>query len=228
MGHLQSDAGHVVLGWQGRFWISDPGYQQYRPGEEREYTLGPQAHNAPVINGILQKAHAARVDRIETDAEGRQHARVNLAACYPGLPRGAIVARDLWLIRAGTSAVVVRDRFGALPGGAEVLTHWLGGHHLAWAFVEGWARLSDGQRAVWIGTPTRPVAPADLTRHPGSRGPLTLAHRQTLTGDGGVRWWVLWCDDQGGWTPPALNDDGARLHVRPPGAPATAAWSFGG
>jgi hypothetical protein len=25
--HLHPDAGHVIIGWNGRFWITDPGYQ---------------------------------------------------------------------------------------------------------------------------------------------------------------------------------------------------------
>jgi hypothetical protein len=225
MGHLQADAGHVVLGWQGRFWLTDPGYQQYRTGEEREYTLGPQAHNAPVINGTIQKPRAARVEVAETDAAGRQHTRLELAACYPGLPAGASVRRDLWLAHQGTTALVIRDRFTALPADAEILHHWLGGHHLAWAFVDGWARLSDGRRAVWIGTATAPIAPAELTRHPGSRGPIALAHRTKLAGPNGVRWWVFWCDDTGGWIPPKLEADDSALQFTALGQTGPA-WRF--
>lgn len=225
MGHLQADAGQVVLGWQGRFWITDPGYQQYRPGEEREYTLGPPAHNAPVINGTVQKPRAARVVTVETDARGRQHTEVDLAACYPGLPAGATVTRDVWLARSGAAAVIVRDRLGGLPPDAEIATHWLGGHRLAWAFVNGWARLSDGRRAVWIGTSRGSLAPADLTRHPGTRGPLTLVHRQRLAGQAGAGWWILWCDETGGWVPPAFLANGGRLQVKGPGA--TEPWVFG-
>lgn len=50
-GHLHHDAGHLVLGWAGRFWITDPGYQQYRADAEREFTLGIAAHNAPIVDG---------------------------------------------------------------------------------------------------------------------------------------------------------------------------------
>jgi hypothetical protein len=225
MGHLQADAGHVVLGWHGRFWLTDPGYQQYRTGEEREYTLGLQAHNAPVINGTIQKPKAARVEFVATDAAGRQHTRLELAACYRGLPAGASVQRDLWLARHGTTALVIRDRFAALPPDAEILHHWLGGHHLAWAFVDGWARLSDGRRAVWIGTAVARIAPADLTRHPGSRGPIALAHRTQLAGPNGVRWWVFWCDDAGGWTPPRIEADETALRFTTAGQ-TEPAWIF--
>ena len=55
---------------------------------------------------------------------------------------------------------MVRDQFADLAANAEIVHHWLGGHHLAWAFVDGWGRLSDGQRAVWIGTPSARIEPA--------------------------------------------------------------------
>ncbi len=226
MSHLQADGGQVVLGWQGRFWITDPGYQQYRAGEEREYTLGLEAHNAPVINGTVQKPHATRVELVETDTAGRQHTRLDLAACYPGLPKDAQVIREVWLVRDGATAMVVRDRFAGLAANAEIAHHWLGGHHLAWAFVDGWARLSDGRRAVWIGTPAGPIAAAVLTRHPGSRGPIALAHQTRLAGTGGVSWWVFWCDEAGGWTPPQLTGDDAGLQIAVAGQ-SGAAWRFG-
>jgi len=115
------------------------------------------------------------------------------------------VRRELWLAHAGETALVVRDEFAALPAQAEIVHHWLGGHHLAWAFVDGWARLSENRRAVWFGTPAAKIAPASLTRHPGSRGPIAVAHQSKLDGTDGTRWWVFWCDDAGGWTPPQIS-----------------------
>lgn len=45
-GHIQHDAGTVVIGTKGSWLISDPGYQQYMESSEREYTLGVNAHNS--------------------------------------------------------------------------------------------------------------------------------------------------------------------------------------
>lgn len=70
MSHLHHDCGHIVLGWQRRFWITDPGYQQYRPGEERDYTVGEKAHNCPVIDGLVQKLPAGRLLGVDTDKYG--------------------------------------------------------------------------------------------------------------------------------------------------------------
>ncbi len=220
--------GSGILGWQGRFWITDPGYQQYRPGDERDYTLGVQAHNAPVIGGTAQTVRAARVLLLETNAHGWQHARMDLdlSACYRGLPAGASVQRELWMINDGGQAVVARDTFDSLGKDVTVTNSWQGGNHLAWAFQQGWTRLSDGQHALWVGTIPGALEAAGLTRHPGTRGPLTLTQNATLPEGQGARWWVFWCDPKAGWTPPSVEVREGILALKPPGA-SQAAWSVG-
>lgn len=218
MGHLHADGGQIILGWQGRFWITDPGYQQYRPGEEREYTLGAQAHNAPVIGGKAQTVRAARLQLLETNARGWQHARVDLSGCYRGLPAEAAVRREVWLINEGGLAVVARDTLSGLGKDATVSTSWLGGAHLAWAFRDGWARLSDGRHAFWAATFPGPIEAPQLTRHPGSRGPLTLTHTATLPDGQAARWWVFWCEPKAGWKPPSLELRDGALQFKLPGA----------
>jgi hypothetical protein len=187
-GHLHDDAGHLVLGWAGRFWITDPGYQQYRAGDEREFTLGVDAHNAPVVNG---KAQSKR--RCEARIDGEDHAVLDLSCCYePGIG----IRRDVWL---RGDAVVVRDEIRGVCDSAEIHTHWLGGTGLAWAFRDGHARLSDGVRALWISTFGGGLDAQSLGRHPGSRGPLTL---RASTRGPHVRWWFFTIDRVGGWSPP--------------------------
>jgi hypothetical protein len=224
MGHLHADSGQLILGWQGRCWITDPGYQQYRPGDEREFTLGDDAHNAPVIGGLKQSNRAAKLERLETDLQDRLHVRVDLSECYRGLPTDARVKRDVWLINRGARAVVVRDSFKSLKQGAEIKTSWHGGTHFAWAFRNGWTRLSDGQRALWVGTLPGGLFPSALHRHPGSRGPLTLTHTATLSDGEGVRWWVFFCDPTAGWDSPSLELEGAGLKLKT-AAKAAASWS---
>ncbi len=217
MGHLQADAGQVVLAWQGRCWITDPGYQQYRPGVEREYTLGPEAHNYPVINGTIQTVKSPKLEALETLPNGVQHARVDLAGTYKGLPKEAAISRDVWLLSRGPQGVVVRDSLQGLPANAQVNYSWTGAHHLAWAFRDGWTRLSDGQRVLWVGTFPGQLEPAALKRHEGTRGPLTLAHTSTLADGQGVRWWVFVCDPKAGWQPPSVGFKDATLEVNAPG-----------
>jgi hypothetical protein len=201
--HLHHDGGHLIFGWQGRFWITDPGYQQYRPGEERDYTIGLAAHNAPVINNTAQNTNAGRLVRLDATAT-LPHAQIDLSRCYPDLATTAVVQRECWTTSSGTPLVVLRDRFENLGNGAKLAYHWLGGAQLAWAFVSGWARLSDGEHALWLGAADSSLAPAGLGRHLGSRGPLTLTHNLTLPDGSGERWWVLWGDAAGGWIPPTV------------------------
>ncbi len=219
MGHLHLDGGHLIVGWQGRFWVTDPGYQQFRPGEEREYTIGIQAHNSPVIEGAGQKRRAALVSFAGGDGTGSQQARIELAACYADLDAGAWVTREVWLLTAPLRALVVRDSFAALPAGAVIDTYWQIDASLAFAFAGGWARLSDGERAIWLGASPCVVAPENLERHSGSRGALTLKCTSRLPAGQGVLWRIFWFDDAGGWEPPALtgNEDTIVVDLPKPG-----------
>jgi len=223
MGHLHADGGQFILGWQGRFWITDPGYQQYRPGEERDYSLGTASHNPPVINGQPQSARAAQIVSAtgKGDSGANAHVALDLSACYPGLglPEGAALCREMWAFASAAPLVVLRDRFEGLPPGTEIATHWLGGTHLAWSFREGSARLSHGAHALWVGTPGDGFTPGGLIRHPGSRGPLTLRHTFTLPDGRGSRWWVFCASAAGHWEPPRMSVDGGRLTLEPPGKP---------
>jgi hypothetical protein len=225
MGHLHADGGQVIVAWHGRCWLTDPGYQQYRPGDERDYTLGPLAHNMPVVGGIAPSERLARLERLETDDQGRQHARVDMTREYKGLPPGASIQRDVWLLSNAPSAVVVKDTLAGLAKDVTLTNSWQGGHHFAWAFRGGWVRLSDGARALWLGTVDSALRPAELKRHPGSRGPLTLTHGSTLIEGKGTRWWVFVCDPASGWEPPAASLVNGALNLKVPGS-SSSGWSF--
>lgn len=174
MGHLHPDAGHVIIGWQGRFWITDPGYQQYRRGEERVYTLGPQSHNLPVVGGQVPSGLGGKLLEL-TATEDELRTAVDITPAYPGFtPEQRIVRHVVLKAKGPAFAVTVVDQFDGFPPETEVTYHWLGGAHLAWAFRNGWARLSDGQRCLWMKCEEAPLAARQLDRHPGSRGPLML------------------------------------------------------
>ncbi len=202
--HLHPDAGHVVVGWHGRFWITDPGYQQYRPGEERDYTIGAAAHNAPVIDGRAQTEFAGTLERFEADKTSLR-VLLDLSRCYRDLPAGATVRRRVDVVAGSAPCLTVTDEYTGFRPGTPIAYHWLGGNHLAWAVVDGWFRLSDGVDAVWLGLAGQRLAPSALVRHPGSRGALTLAHATTLADGGGRFRWALRADSAGEWTPPAAT-----------------------
>ncbi|MBX3749106.1 MAG: heparinase II/III family protein [Opitutaceae bacterium] len=200
--HLHPDAGHVIVGWHGRFWITDPGYQQYRPGEERDYTIGSAAHNAPVIGGRAQSDFAAELVRWEHTDAGLQ-AVIELSRCYRDLPAGASVRRTVQIAAGEDPHVTVADEFTGFQAGEIISYHWLGGAQLAWSGVDGWARLSDGTHALWLGLEGETLSASRLVRHPGSRGALTLTHATTLPTGRGVRRWVIRAGAAGRWQPPA-------------------------
>lgn len=200
MDHLHHDGGHVVIGWRGRSWITDPGYQQYRTGLEREYTLGPMAHNCPVIDGQQQTNRAAEVVSLDDE-----HVELDLTGCYPNLGSDASVRRDVQLVgdgRRGRHRLVVRDRFSGLHVGATVAYHWLGGTDMAWSFVAGWARLSCSAGALWVGRSNGVLKPDHLVRHPGTRGPLTLQITEHLATGAGECQTVVVTDPDATWRPP--------------------------
>ncbi len=202
--HLHPDAGHIIIGWHGRFWITDPGYQQYRPGEERDYTIGAAAHNAPVIGGRAQTDFAATLVECASGNSGLR-AVVDLSRCYRALPAGATVRRLIQAEAGADPRVTVTDEFAGLGESETIAYHWLGGAQLAWAFCEGRARLSDGAHALWLGLDGESLAPARLVRHPGTRGALTLEHTTVIPSGTGQRRWVFRATPAGTWQPPALS-----------------------
>lgn len=67
------------IGLQGRAWIPDPGYQQYKPIAERDCSRGTRAHSAPFINDVAQKFHAARPAPLSDAHDGTQSLVVDMA-----------------------------------------------------------------------------------------------------------------------------------------------------
>ncbi|GAB3759190.1 heparinase II/III domain-containing protein [Microlunatus parietis] len=190
VGHLHHDAGQVILGWRGRTWISDPGYQQYRAGAEQDFTLDHGAHNAPVIDGAGQTRRGAVLAALSAT-----EAVVDLGGCYP--ESGGPLRRT---VRLDEDTVLIRDD---LAGATEVITHWLAAGDLHWQFVDGWARLSvdDQEEALWFGCSSTNLSARWLGRHPGSRGQLTLTVPTTTERTD----WVLVLDPSAGWQPPSKS-----------------------
>lgn len=203
MGHLHHDTGQVVVAWRGRTWVTDPGYQQYVSGQERDYTLGAAAHNVPVLH--LPGAPEVLQTRKQGRVLGLDPVTLDLTGCYAGLDPAASIRRTVRVTRDGTEHVriVVDDTSTGLPDGSSVTTHWLAGAGLAWAVVDGWVRWSDGSACVWLGTGTsggREHLSADrVVRHPGSRGPIGTGHH----GGVGQRQWQVVLDPRHGWDPPS-------------------------
>jgi len=199
MSHLQCDAGHVVIGTRGKWLIGDPGYQQYMKKQERVFTLGETAHNAPMIDGCPQTRKLVERRYRVSEESGFVRAEIDLTDAYEveGL---SSVARTVWL--SGRDCVVVADRVG---GAVEELAYsWHGDPDAAWWVADGVARVYLPEATLWISCPGTDLREADVDRLPGSRGHLTL-RATVLAGDGKV----FWCFTTGDERPDVEREDGA-------------------
>ncbi|MCK0753256.1 heparinase II/III domain-containing protein [Chromohalobacter japonicus] len=177
MNHIQADSGTLLIGHAGHWWITDPGYQQYLKTAERDFTLGPEAHNTPVINGNGQVHKAGRLlysgeCQLSSETEGT-YAVVDLTACYPVEAQAETVTRTLW--RLGRDQVVVCDTVVAAPD-VSVAYHWHGDADAYWGEQAGMVTLylPSNHRPLWIQSGQQPLGLAQQHRLRGSRGQCTL------------------------------------------------------
>ncbi len=186
MPHLPPDAGTLEIGTAGRWIIADPGYQQYIPNSEREFTLGVAAHNAPVLNGqapgsvLSQRNFSALVE------DGLYRLDLELTTAYPDWDGVAEIQRTLWL--AESRRIVVAD---TLPDdGVETVQYYWNAHpDCAWWGDSAGICLYLPEATLWIQSPQTPLREQDIVRTRGSRGHLTLASNRTP--DLPVVWWVF-------------------------------------
>lgn len=180
-GHLPPDNGTIVIGTAGEWILADPGYQQYMGGEERVFTLGPKAHNAPLIGGLAPNAKKAHIVELKP---GR--ATLDLSECYPAKAAVEAVRRNVWLAAKGL--VVVADEL-RLREPASVQYHWHGHAKASWWADGGAVLVSLENHELWIATPHKSLDLDAVSLLPGSRGPLT-AEAEFPTPPG-VVWWVF-------------------------------------
>ena len=186
MGHLHNDNGSLVIGTRGRWFITDPGYQQYLPGVEREYTVGPGAHNAPVINGCAQAAKSPGLLELGMTGEKAWKAAIDITRCYPPEARVNQAVRTLWLVDHGT--VVVADEVTG-DGAMTLAYHWHGHRDAAWWTSDGWMLIHLPEGDLWFTSPGAPLTEAQLHLLPGSRGALTVVAEGHPVN--GLVWWVF-------------------------------------
>jgi Heparinase II/III-like protein len=205
-GHIHLDYGSITVGAFGKWLIADPGYQQYMPGEEREFTLGLSAHNAPVLNGQAQHLKSGKVITQEKVGDDTYKLKVDITGCYPPAVGAGLVSRSIWL--CGRNLAVVADQIEG-PGIESVAYHWHGDPETAWRIENGWALLYTGPSAMlWLGSPSLSISETGLDRLPGSRGQLTLSTQGKAAS---VIWWVFSLSE----SRPALeaDPDGRSLTV---------------
>ncbi|WP_019626601.1 heparinase II/III family protein [Thioalkalivibrio sp. ALJT] len=210
MNHIQADSGTLLIGHAGHWWITDPGYQQYLKTAERDFTLGPEAHNTPVINGHGQAHKAGRLlysgeCQTSSEAEGA-YAVVDLTACYSMEAQVDTVTRTLW--RLGRDHVVVCDTVVAAPD-VSVAYHWHGDADAYWGEQSGAVSLylPSSHRTLWLQSGQQPLSLAQQHRLRGSRGQCTLQVTQPASVT--HHWWSFSLAD----TPPALRASEAEAQI---------------
>jgi hypothetical protein len=186
MGHIQADSGTLVIGTRGDWLVADPGYQQYVRGEEREFTVGPAAHNAPLVNGHRPSQKRPRRIALESVSLSVHRVAIDLTACYPAGASLKRLVRHVWL--SGKNLVVVADQVEAAES-PQATYHWHAARGAAWWFEAGWAMIALGDAQLWLTCSQGDLSGADLQRLPGSHGQLSLVSRIERAGP--VVWWVF-------------------------------------
>lgn len=169
MGHMQPDAGSIVVGAGGEWLLSDPGYRQYMPTAEKDFTLGSGSHNQPVINGVASSL--APKDRgyetIQMDTV--TGIRLNLGPTYADW-KGSLY-REILLDERGQ--LLINDHFW----GEEINRidyHWHGHPDGFWHVANGWAAILVGRISLFFTCCGHGLQPKELQRLRGSRGQLSI------------------------------------------------------
>ena len=205
MGHIQADNGSLTVGTRGFWLITDPGYQQYMKDQEREFTLGPAAHNSPVVNGMAQTRKRPAQVSVQGDASGVCQAVLEFGSCYPAECGVTSALRTVWL--AGDALAVVADRL-EVEAPKCLHYHWHGHPLAAWWAQSNLIRLQTADAQLWIASPQFSLTGANIHRLPGSRGSLTLvAETQDVAP---AIWWIFALGKQ----PPAVALDPDGLAAR--------------
>jgi hypothetical protein len=183
MGHLHNDNGTVVLAAGGKWLIDDPGYQQYLPTSEREFTVGAAAHNAPLPNGRAQSVRMGTVLDPPRRDDDLWHMAVDLKDCYaPPLEK---CRRDVWLV--GRRLVVVADRVAAREL-SRIDYRWHGHPDASWWAEDGTAVLYLDGTSLWIRCLQLPLSERQIDRPRGSRGHVALSAEVPVQGEAVVCW----------------------------------------
>jgi hypothetical protein len=182
--HVHFSNGSITIGTRQRWFVTSPGYQQFMPTSEREFTIGKSAHNTPVINGHPQISKA--VQRLALDSLGRDRyrAKLDLTGCYSAKLRLDMVTRTVWLHRR--ELVVVADQVAARSI-KSLLYHWHGGMEGAWWIEDDWAKIHLADATLWIHSPQAKTF--EVQRLRGSRGQLTLIAETNSKAQ--AVWWIF-------------------------------------
>lgn len=174
MGHVPANYGSLCIGSAGKWLIQTPGYQQYIPNSEREFTIGKASRNTPIRgnDGVSLKAGCV-LEKQNGDLV--QSAVLDLTDCYANADKATRVTRSIFLTtQQAPPMVLIEDHLG--PSAEENLEYYWHGHpEAAWWAQDGWAMLSLNGRTLWFTSPQFAIDSTHIQRMRGSRGQLSLA-----------------------------------------------------
>lgn len=215
-GHLHCDTGSLVIGAAGHWIITDPGYQQYLATSERQFTIGPQAHNAPVVNGhhqTLRRGQLLKLTPGPDRAGPSMMARIDMTSCYVEESRIRRAVRTVWL--HDRRLVVVRDDIETLSP-HDVAYTWHGDPLASWlvnmpvpAIVVG--APSGHDEKLWIQARNIEIAARNIHRLRGSRGSLSLTAHVHSESHHASYWWVF---DRGERPSEIMATSSTRIELR--------------
>lgn len=176
-----------------RWWIDDPGYQQYAQTTERDFTVGPAAHNTPVINGqgqVFKRAVIVSKPDVKIDESGTMELTLDLTACYEHQCGVRRLERTVWMLPTGNHVVICDVIDTVMP--AQVTWHWHGHADLYWALNNTGVSLVDSDMGdvLHVMSPQIITTAASVQRLPGSRGQKTLIS-SVFASERVAVWWVF-------------------------------------
>ncbi len=209
VGHIQHDNGTILIGAGGNWLIDDPGYQQYVPGLERKFTLGPTAHNYPVI-GDEGVQRVNKVKRLEVEQrDGLPCMAVDISVGYDSSAGVSKVVRKVW--QAGDSLVVVADIVQFEGSAREINYHWQANPAGALWLQDGSVRIMLEGESLWVTSAGRPLDGQQIKRLPGTRGQITIGQSIPADQNGKIIWWLF---KRGALAADyTLSDDGESITV---------------
>lgn len=175
MSHVHRDNGSLMIGTRGRWVIDDAGYQQYLETAERSFSVGDNAHNAPVINGFAQTKKRLSERQCVTIADDVYACHLNLTHSYPPEAGAKWVTRTIWLL--GREHVVVCDQ-SAVKALDWIGYTWHGHHDCAWWVEREYATLyapDEARPLLYVSSPHVTLKPENVSRLRGSRGQMSLS-----------------------------------------------------
>lgn len=207
MSHLPPDNGTIVIGTRGRWILTDPGYQQYEKGLEREFTIGPSAHNCPVINDQQQTRRKGRHTALARVEEYLFMTAVDMTQCYPPDAQVTSAIRHVWLDSAN-AVVVVADVISARSL-RKLAYHWHGHTDASWGAANGAARIHLAQDDLWIASAQFGITGRNIQRLPGNLDMITVVAESDRPSP--VTWWIFTL----GPTPAAMElaNEGRSLSI---------------